>query len=83
LQYENAQFELLALDKDEIRYSQFLESGIFVYRDRDIIAFCTIYGSEIRTLFVHSKARGKDMVIKLLEFMPSKINGTAILYVAA
>ena len=83
LKYEQAEFELLPLDKDEIRYTQLFESDIFVYGDKDILAFCALCGSEIRALFVHPKARGQGIGIKLLEFMLDKINADASLYVAA
>ncbi|MBD5771388.1 GNAT family N-acetyltransferase [Marinomonas colpomeniae] len=83
LKYETDKFELLPLDKDEARYSQILESDVYVYGATDVIAFCAFNGSEIRALFVHPDARGKGVGAQLLEFMLSKINGVAILYVAA
>ena len=82
LKYETDKFELLPLDKDEARYSQILESDVYVYGATDVIAFCAFNGSEIRALFVHPDARGKGVGAQLLEFMLSKINGVAILYVA-
>jgi putative acetyltransferase len=83
LKYENTNFELLPLDKDEIRLAQIYESDIYVYGTRDAVGFCAYSGSEIRALFVHPDYRGKGIGVSLLEFMLSHIMGTVTLYVAA
>jgi len=83
LMYENDKFELLALEKDEIRSIQLFESDIYVYGANEVVAFCAYKGSEIRALFVHPKARKKGIGVKLLEFMLSNIVAPAELYVAA
>ncbi|MCV2403432.1 GNAT family N-acetyltransferase [Marinomonas sp. C2222] len=83
LKYENAEFELLPLNEDKQRSSQIFSSEIYVYSKPEVIAFCAINGSEIRTLFVQPDARGKGIGADLLEFMLSKLSGSAILYVAA
>ncbi len=82
LKYENTVFELLPLDKDEIRLAQILESQIYVYGTKDVVGFCAYSGSEIRALFVHPASRGKGIGVSLLEFMLSNIIGAATLYVA-
>jgi len=83
LKYETAKFELLPLEKDQRRLSQICQSKIYVYGRQEVTAFCAYHGSEIRALFVHPKARGQGIGIKLLEFMLFNITGTASLYVAA
>ncbi|NRA52555.1 MAG: GNAT family N-acetyltransferase [Gammaproteobacteria bacterium] len=83
LKYETAKFVLLPLEKDQRRLAQICESEIYVYGDQEVIAFCAYHGSEIRALFVHPKARGQGIGIKLLEFMLFNITDTASLYVAA
>lgn len=83
LKYESNKFELLPLEKDEVRSNQLDESDIYVYGTSEVVAFCAYYGNEIRALFVHPKARGKGIGVKLLEFMLSNIVGSATLYVAA
>ncbi|MEP1384033.1 MAG: N-acetyltransferase [Paraglaciecola sp.] len=83
LKYENTNFELLPLDKDEIRLAQIYESDIYVYGTKYVVGFCAYSGSEIRALFVHPNYRGKGIGVSLLEFMLSNIIGTATLYVAA
>lgn len=83
LKYENTQFEIPPLNEDELRSSLFLNSEVYVCGDTEITAFCAINGLEIRALFVRPNARGKGIGSQLLEFMLSKINGTAILYVVA
>jgi len=83
LKYENTKFELLPLEKDDVRTTQINESDIYVYGTSEIVAFCAHYGTEIRALFVHPKARGKGIGVQLLEFMLSNIVGSATLHVAA
>ncbi len=83
LKFESAEFELLPFEKDVVRSTQILESDIYIYGGEDVIGFCAYKGTEIRALFVHPKARGKGVGIKLLEFMLSNIVGSATLYVAS
>ena len=83
LKYENTVFELLPLDKDEIRLAQIIESEIYMYSTKHTVGFCAYSGTEIRALFVHPDSRGKGIGVKLLEFMLSNIVGSATLYVAA
>jgi len=83
LKYENTIFELLPLDKDEIRLAQILESEIYMYSTKFAVGFCAYSGTEIRALFVHPDYRGKGIGVSLLEFMLSNIIGAATLYVAA
>jgi len=83
LKYENTVFELLPLDKDEIRLAQILESEVYMYSNKYAVGFCAYSGSEIRALFVHPDSRGKGIGVSLLEFMLSNIIGAATLYVAA
>jgi len=83
LKFEKSNFELLPLENDNKRLARILESDIYIYGSNESVAFCAYYGFEIRALFVHPKARGKGIGMKLLEYMLSKINGSATLYVAA
>lgn len=82
LRYEDADFELLPLASDMKRLGQLLESEIYLYEDDGVIAYCAHCDSEIRALFVHPKSRGKGIGECLLEFLLSKISGSATLYVA-
>jgi putative acetyltransferase len=83
LKYENTIFELIPLEKDEIRLTQIIESEIYTYRTKYAVGFCAYSGAEIRALFVHPDFRGKGIGVSLLEFMLSNIIGAATLYVAA
>jgi putative acetyltransferase len=83
LKYENTNFELLPLDKDEIRSAKIYESDIYVYDAKNVVGFCAYSGSEIRALFVNPDYRGKGIGVSLLEFMLSNIVGASTLYVTA
>lgn len=82
LRFEENQFELLPLEKDQKRFSELNESDIYVYDDRGVIGYGALFGSEIRSLFVIPGARGRGIGKSLLEFLLSKISGEASLYVA-
>ena len=82
LLYESVQFQLLPLEKDEKRLRELLESEIYVYEMVGVVAYCALFGSEIRALFVHPSERGKGIGKILLNYLLSKIDGSAILYVA-
>lgn len=82
LRFEENQFELLPLEKDQKRFSELIESDIYVYDDRKVIGYGAVYGSEIRSLFVHPNARGRGIGKSLLEYLLSEISGEASLYVA-
>jgi len=83
LKFEKNEFELLPLVKDEKRFTQLIESDIYVYVENEVVAYCAHFGSEIRGLFVHPSSRRKGIGYKLFEFILSKILDSAFLYVAA
>ena len=82
LRFEEKAFELLHLEKDEKRYTEFKESEIFVCEDGGIVGYGALFESEIRALYVHPSMRGIGIGKRLLEFLLSKIKGPANLYVA-
>ena len=81
LAYENKAFRFLPLNEDCRRLGQFKESDIYVYDDNGVVAYGALFGSEIRSLFVHPKARGKGLGRKLFEFLLAKAPGQPSLYV--
>ena len=83
LKFEVEDFDFLALEKDGMRYTQFIDSDIYVYEDLDIVGYGVHFGAEIRALFVHPSMRGKGIGVTLLEHLLSKIHGPASLYIAA
>lgn len=82
--YEEAQFDLLPLDKDLTRHAKLLESDIYLYEDGDknVAGYCAKFACEIRALFVHPKSRGKGIGKRMLQFLLANIPGTVVLYVA-
>lgn len=82
LRFEKSEFELLPLENDEKRLTQIRESDIYLYDEAGVIAYGALFGSEIRALFVHPNHRGKGVGKSLLEFLLSKVTGSAHLYVA-
>ena len=82
LRYEDNNFELLPLEKDKKRFSKFNESDIFVCEEDKIVGYGALLGSEITAMFVHPDKRGKGIGKRLLEFLLSKIEGSASLFVA-
>ncbi|MEY8239710.1 MAG: GNAT family N-acetyltransferase [Cycloclasticus sp.] len=82
LRFEKTKFELLPLDKDKERLAELTESDIYVYEDKEIIGYAALFKSEIRALFVCPTARSRGIGTCLLEFLLSKINDAATLYVA-
>ena len=81
LRFEDEKFELLPLAQDEKRLGELLESQIYICELGDILGYGAVYGSEIRSLFVHPNARGRGVGGKLLEYMLSTITFPAHLYV--
>jgi len=94
LQLENTSFELLSLEQDQQRYAELMESDIYVYehvyeqaygqvnKEPTVLGYGALFGTEIRALFVLPQARRKSIGKTLLEFLLTKIDGTASLYVA-
>lgn len=82
LRFENKPFVLLPLEKDEKRFAAFKESDIFVCEDGGIIGYGALFKSEIRALYIHPNMRGKGIGKQLLEYLLSKIEGQAELFVA-
>jgi len=82
LRHESVQFQLLPLENDEKRLKELFESEIYVYEIGGVVAYCALFGSEIRALFVHPSDRGSGIGKLLLNFLLSKIDGCATLYVA-
>lgn len=82
LRFEENVFELLPLENDEERLANLIESDIYVCEDESVVGYGAVFGSEIRALFVCPKARGNGIGKSLLEFLLSKIVGSATLYVA-
>ncbi len=80
--FEDNYFELLPLEKDEKRFSEFKRSDIFVCEEGEIFGYGALHGSEITALFVHPDKRGKGIGKSLLGFLLSKIEGSSSLYVA-
>jgi putative acetyltransferase len=82
LRFEPVAFEFLPLEEDEKRLSALMESDIYVYENEEILGYGAIFGQEVRALFVCPSARGKGIGRSILEFLLSKINGRANLFVA-
>ncbi|MVF14927.1 GNAT family N-acetyltransferase [Ketobacter sp. MCCC 1A13808] len=83
LKYESMTYTLLSLEDDDKRFSELMESDIYVCHEGDFISgYGAIFNSEIRALFVHPKCRGKGIGKQLLEFLLFSIKGQAILFVA-
>lgn len=80
---EDATFILLPLSEDKTRNEQLFESQIFVYELESVVAFCAIFKSEIRALFVHPSHRGRGIGKDLLEHLLSLSSRKISLYVAA
>lgn len=60
LKFEDTEFSLLPLEKDEVRFKGLMESEVYVYQTQDQISgFAAIFGNEIRALFVHPESRGR------------------------
>jgi len=83
LKFEKVKFELLPLEKDTRRYIELFESDIYVYEFNGVVAYGAHFRNEVRALFVQPDVRGKGIGLELLEFILSKINGKASLFVAA
>jgi putative acetyltransferase len=79
---ESKKFKLLPLDEDPKRLAELKESDIYVYEDGGTLGYGAIFGAEIRALFVHPSGRGKGLGKHLLEYMLSKVEGAATLYLA-
>lgn len=82
LRYEDKEFDFLPLEEDFKRLSKLKESDIYIYEDKNIMGYGAHFGSEIRALFVRPESRGNGIGKHLLEFLLSKITGSAELYVA-
>lgn len=80
---EDSTFTLLPLSEDKARNKQLFESQIFVYELESVVAFCAIFESEIRALFVHPNYRGRGIGKDLLEHLLSLSSRNARLFVAA
>lgn len=84
LKFEDKEFTLLPLEKDDVRLSGLMESEIYVYQEKGaIVGFGAVYVNEIRALFVLPEDRGKGVGKKLLECLLSHIKDQAFLYVAS
>lgn len=82
LRYENNIFELLPLDKDNVRLAGLIESEIYLYDNGRVLGYGAICDKEIRALFVLPESRGLGVGKVLLEFLISQISGVVSLYVA-
>ncbi|WP_125717630.1 GNAT family N-acetyltransferase [Pseudoalteromonas rubra] len=80
---ESATFTLLPLSEDKVRNKLLFESQIFVYELESVVAFCAIFGSEIRALFVHPDHRGQGIGKDLLEHLVALSSREVSLHVAA
>lgn len=84
LKYEDKDFMLLPLEKDDMRLGGLMESDIYVYEERGkILGFGAHHENEIRALFVYPESRGKGIGKTLLEFLLSNVHGQPYLYVAS
>ena len=84
LKFEDTEFSLLPLEKDEVRFKGLMESEVYVYQTQDQISgFAAIYENEIRALFVHPNGRGEGVGKKLMEFLLSNIQGQPCLFVVS
>lgn len=72
LLYEEGNFELLPLEKDEERLRNLKESTIYVYDKNGVIGYGSHKGSEISSLFVHPDHRGSGIGKKLITFLLEK-----------
>lgn len=82
LRFENTQFELRPLERDDRRCSELLECEIFVYEDGRILGYGALFGNEIRGLFVHPNARGKGIGSCLLEYLLARSEHPTRLFIA-
>lgn len=84
LKFEDKEFILLPLEKDDVRLSGLMESEIYVYQEQGtIFGFGAVCANEIRALFVPPEHRAKGVGKKLLEFLLLHIKGQPCLYVAS
>ncbi|MDF1779920.1 MAG: GNAT family N-acetyltransferase [Alcanivoracaceae bacterium] len=84
LKFEEKSFTLLPLEKDQVRFSELMESDIYLFQAQDrIFGYAAMCGDEIRALFVYPQCRGKGVGKKLLEFLLPLIKGSPCLYVAS
>ncbi|OUS24060.1 hypothetical protein A9Q99_26315 [Gammaproteobacteria bacterium 45_16_T64] len=83
LRYEGAKHVLLPLEQDRKRFSQLMESDIYVCEKNHVIAYGAHCGAEIRALFVAPDDRGGGVGRRLLEHLLSVIAKPATLSVAA
>lgn len=83
LKYELTTFELLPLEQDAQRYSNLMESKIYVCEvHKQVVAYGAYLNNEIRALFVHPGARRKGVGKTLFKFLLSQISGPVTLCVA-
>ncbi len=82
LRYENNIFELLPLNKDDVRLAELMESEIYLYDNGGVLGYGAICNKEIRALFVLPESRGVGVGKVLLEFLISQVSGVVSLYVA-
>ena len=84
LVYENNDFELIPLEKDKKRYSDFIASHIYVVeQNRVVVGFLGYRNQHISWLFVHPELRGKGIGKEMICFVKSKLKNNISLYVAA
>lgn len=82
LQFENANFEITALDKDAVLLAAFRESAVLVFDDKEVLGFAALYGNQLRAMFVRRDVRGKGVGQALLDAARSQTDREIILNVA-
>ena len=82
LRFENRQFQLLPLEKDERRLQELLECTIFVYDKGSILGYGAFFKDQIRAIYVHPDAREKGIGTELLEYLLTRTMQPARLFIA-
>ena len=82
LRFEAGDFEIIPLDKDQIRFQKFFDSDVYVYDTGNVIAYCALNESNIEAIYVLAEFRRTGIAKKLLEFLLAKTEDDVSLNVA-
>lgn len=83
LRFESARYELLPLEDDPKRLSEFKESHVYVYEhNQKVVAYGAVFESHIRAIFVRSDCRRLGIGRELLSYLIAIIDGEVSLNVA-